>query len=110
MPVDAGGGAPPPSVALQEVTQHSDKDDKMEISRVHLNALCNQLDALSKKVETLESTLGKDVRSILALLREGAGAGGVACSSVATTSGWIVGEVSVIKGSEVIFDTFRFVQ
>lgn len=106
MPVDAGGGAPPPpSVTLQEVTQHSDKDDDtMEISRVHLNALCSQLDALSKKVETLESTLGKDVRSILALLREGAGAGGVGCSSVAATSGWIVGEVSVIKGSEVICD------
>ncbi|XP_019759166.1 potassium voltage-gated channel unc-103 isoform X4 [Dendroctonus ponderosae] len=95
VPVDAGGGPPlPPNL----VPQHS---EKLEINRSHLDALYSQLDTLSRKVETLESSLGHDVRTILTLLQERSTVSNVPPCPSGPVPGWFVGEVAMIKESEV---------
>lgn len=102
--MDAGGGQPPPPLGAphsSHVHQHSEKDgETLEISRVHLDALYSQLETLSNKVETLESSLGNDIRTILALLQDRP-IGMIAQQCPAPAPGWIVGEVALIKGPEV---------
>ncbi|XP_076256580.1 potassium voltage-gated channel seizure isoform X4 [Rhynchophorus ferrugineus] len=109
VPVDAGGGQPPPQQPI--VPQHSDKDSEMlHISRSHLEALHGQLESLSRKVETLESTLGNDVKTILALLQDRqtnpVNSIGHQCHSqmqglTQGPTGWAIGDVTVLKSSEV---------
>ncbi|XP_066252021.1 potassium voltage-gated channel unc-103 isoform X5 [Euwallacea similis] len=110
VPVDAGGGQPPPGSQHipHIVTQHSEKDgDALEIKRVHLDGLYNQIETLSRKVETLESSLGNDVRTILSLLQERAvSVKEFSDEQQVTESRWIVGEVAVIKESEVPEESF----
>lgn len=97
MPVDAGGGPPPPN----HVPQHS---EKLAINRSHLDALYSQLDTLSRKVDALESSLGHDVRTILTLLQERPTASNAPPCPSAPGPGWFVGEVAMIKESEVQFN------
>ncbi|XP_066153954.1 potassium voltage-gated channel unc-103 isoform X5 [Euwallacea fornicatus] len=110
VPVDAGGGQPPPGSQHipHIITQHSEKDgDALEIKRVHLDSLYNQIEILSRKVETLESSLGNDVRTILSLLQERAvSVREYPGEQQVTESRWIVGEVAVIKESEVPEESF----
>ncbi|XP_030747357.1 potassium voltage-gated channel subfamily H member 2 isoform X2 [Sitophilus oryzae] len=110
VPVDAGGGQPSSHSATNAV-QHSEKDGEiLYVSRSHLEALHGQLESLSRKVETLESSLGNDVRMILALLQDRQGSQvttiGQQCSSQIQglsqgSAGWTIDEVTVLKGSEV---------
>ncbi|XP_050316323.1 potassium voltage-gated channel subfamily H member 6 isoform X3 [Anthonomus grandis grandis] len=96
VPVDAGGGQPPPP----PLPKYFEKDgDKIEMSRPYIDALYTQLETLTRKVDTLESTLGNDVKTILALLQERQGHHQVVqqCTATSPAPSWIVGEVALIK-------------